>query len=90
MQIVDRGYWDDLIIDRLSGNLSRADEEQLDNWLNESERNRLYYSQMKDLWDSSGIVNDDFLFDYERAYELFRTRMASHSDCRRRNVRFGR
>lgn len=79
MQIVDRGYWDDLIIDRLSGNLSRADEEQLDNWLNESERNRLYYSQMKDLWDSSGIVNDDFLFDYERAYELFRTRMASPS-----------
>ncbi|WP_235848644.1 FecR family protein [Parabacteroides timonensis] len=77
MQIVDRGYWDDLIIDRLSGNLSKTDGELLDNWLDESEENRLYFSQMKDLWDSSGIVNEGFSFDYERAYELFRTRTAS-------------
>lgn len=50
IQITDRGYWDDLIIDRLSGNLSADDRARLEGWLDESEEHRQYYSQMKELW----------------------------------------
>ncbi len=54
------GYWDDLIIDRLSGNLSADDRARLERWLDESEEHRQYYSQMKELWDSSEVANPHF------------------------------
>lgn len=60
IRITDRGYWDDLIIDRLSGNLSADDRARLERWLDESEEHRQYYSQMKELWDSSEVANPHF------------------------------
>lgn len=62
IRITDRGYWDDLIIDRLSGNLSADDRARLERWLDESEEHRQYYSQMKELWDSSEVANPAFSF----------------------------
>lgn len=71
MQIVNKDYWDSLIIDCLSGNLSSSARVKLEHWLDESEEHRSYYAQMKELWDSSGVVNDHLLFDNERAYDFF-------------------
>ena len=75
IRITDRGYWDDLIIDRLSGNLSADDRARLEGWLDESEEHRQYYSQMKELWDSSEVANPHFLFDDEKAYILFQQKV---------------
>lgn len=76
MQIVNKEYWDSLIIDCLSGNLSQNARMELDRWLDESEEHRMYYHQIKDLWDSSGVADDLFLFDNEKAYKLFCMRRA--------------
>lgn len=75
IRITDRGYWDDLIIDRLSGNLSADDRARLERWLDESEEHRQYYSQMKELWDSSEVVNPHFLFDDEKCLHTFQQKV---------------
>lgn len=86
IRITDRGYWDDLIIDRLSGNLSADDRARLERWLDESEEHRQYYSQMKELWDSSEVANPHFLFDDEKAYILFSKRCASFAGIPRKRL----
>ena len=86
IRITDRGYWDDLIIDRLSGNLSADDRARLEGWLDESEEHRQYYSQMKELWDSSEVANPHFLFDDEKAYILFSKRCASFAGIPRKRL----
>ena len=77
MQIANKEYWDGLIIDCLSGDLSQKDRWKMERWLDDSEEHRSYYYQMKELWDSSGVMDDRFLFDYEKAYELFSMKAVS-------------
>lgn len=64
-------YWDTLIIDHLSDEISEKDSCLLNEWLAESLKHQSYLDGMKELWESSGIANPDLLFDYERAYSLF-------------------
>lgn len=70
-QIQNKEYWDILIIDCLSGNISEEGHRLFNDWLEESEENRAYFNQMKELWDSSGVLEDENMFDYEKAYSLF-------------------
>ena len=59
---------------------------RLERWLDESEEHRQYYSQMKELWDSSEVVNPHFLFDDEKAYILFSKRCASFAGIPRKRL----
>lgn len=74
-EIKNKEYWDTLIIDRLSGNISDEDSRFLDAWLEESGKHRSYFGGMKDLWDSSGAADPRLPFDYEKAYSLFLKRI---------------
>ena len=49
----------DLLIARFLGETASADEcRQLENWINETPENRVYFKQMKALWDSSYLAGD--------------------------------
>lgn len=70
-EIQNKEYWDTLIIDRLSDNISEKESSLLNEWLAESPKHQSYFDGMKELWESSGIADPDLPFDYERAYALF-------------------
>ncbi|RHU22265.1 DUF4974 domain-containing protein [Parabacteroides sp. TM07-1AC] len=79
-EIQNKEYWDTLIIDRLSDNISEEDNRKLDAWLDESAKHLSYFNQMKDLWDSSAVGDPELLFDYERGYSLFMKRVRGEKE----------
>ena len=79
IQIQNKEYWDNLIIDYLSGNITDKDQIILNKWLSESDKHHLYYESLKDIWNSSGIADNTLSFDYEKAFSLFEKRIRSLS-----------
>ncbi|WP_455628500.1 FecR family protein [Parabacteroides chinchillae] len=77
MQIRDKEYWDDLLIDCFSNDITDDNRAVLNKWLDESEKHRLYYESMKDIWNASSVADDQFPFDYEKAFILFERRIHS-------------
>ena len=51
-----------LIIKSLSGTLNENEKEQIDGWISSSERNELYYQELKNIWEvSNPPFNPDFI-----------------------------
>lgn len=65
----DNSRIDDLIIARLSGNSSSADDVELSKWMSESEENKQYYLTQREIWFSSGYAMEPF--DGAKAFEDF-------------------
>ena len=65
----DNSRIDDLIIARLSGNSSSADDVELFRWMSESDENKQYYLAQRELWFSSGYAMEPF--DGAKAFEDF-------------------
>lgn len=74
-EIRNKEYIDTLIIDCLSDSITEENVRALQAWINESEKHRLYFYGMKELWDSSVVANPVLTFNHERAYALFRKRL---------------
>lgn len=95
-KILNKEYWDTLIIDWLSDNILEKDAQTLKEWLKESKKHLSYFNQMKELWDSSTVADLDLPFDYEKAYSLFVNRIDERSSVapvfmsKRINVSFWR
>lgn len=71
IHINNKIYWDNLIIDYLSGHITREDISRLESWKKESKEHLIYFNEMKTLWDSSGMIDKNLPFDEEKAYLLF-------------------
>ncbi len=78
-QIENKNYWDNLIIDHLMQSISESDRVKLTAWVSESDEHRRYLYQMEELWNSSGITDERFPFDHEKAYALFERRIKRSS-----------
>ncbi|MBP3518299.1 MAG: DUF4974 domain-containing protein [Parabacteroides sp.] len=74
-EIQNKAYWDDLIIDHLSQNISKDDADRLKAWIGESDEHKRYLDKMRDLWDSSVVAAQGFPFDPDQAYLLFKRKI---------------
>lgn len=61
----------DWIIGYLTNSLTPEDMQSLQEWLNASEKNRKYFSDMQEVWIAASDETDDMDFNKERAYQLF-------------------
>ena len=74
-KIKDKGYWDTLIIDLLSDNISDKESQKLAVWIGASTNHLQYFNQMKELWNSTAVADPNLPFDYKKAYSLFAKRV---------------
>lgn len=79
-QIQNKEYWDNLIIDYLSQNISEDDKNMLMAWVGESDEHKEYLDWMKDLWDSSIVIGDKLPFNSDKAYLLFERKIRGNVD----------
>lgn len=68
-------YWVNLLIDYLTGKITTEEEVVLLEWIERSEENKLYYTQLKEIWVSSQIGNPHTPFHKEKAFRMFRERV---------------
>ena len=61
----------DWIVGYLTNSLTPEEMQSLQNWLNVSEENRMYFSEMQEVWIAASDEADEQHFDKERAYQLF-------------------
>lgn len=77
---------DSLIINVLGGVANAGDEETLGQWMAQSSANRQYYTQIRDIWESTNA--DVTSFDKERAFRRFQMRVASRAFSEKKTGRF--
>lgn len=68
-------YWINLLIDYLTGRITAEEQTLLFEWIDKSEENRLCYTQLKEIWISSGLGNPDSPFHKEKAFRMFKERV---------------
>lgn len=61
----------DWIIGYLTNSLTAEEIQSLQEWLNASEENRTYFSDMQEVWMAASDETDEMDFNKERAYQLF-------------------
>lgn len=79
---------DELITSYLSGEADKASLDELKRWSMESEANRIYLRNRLEIWFASGVVAEEAFFDAEKAFGLFRQRVARHERERARRRSF--
>lgn len=72
----------DWIIGYLTQSLTPDESQLLHEWLDASEENRKYFSDMQEIWLAAYSENDDVRFDKEKAYRLFLKRTKSAGNRR--------
>ena len=65
----------DLIATYLTKGSQENSDEEFNNWLAKSEDNRIYFNEIKKLWDSMEMANANPHYDAIRAYEFFKYRI---------------
>lgn len=68
-------YWTNLLIDFLTGKITAEEQTLLFKWIEQSEENRLYYTQLKSIWISSGMGNPNSSFHKEKAFQMFKEKV---------------
>lgn len=68
-------YGLNLIINHLTGNLPDSPDGEFERWLAGSEENRIYYSEIKKLWDAMETADANPRYDSLRASQLFKSRI---------------
>ena len=61
----------DWIIGYLTNSLTQEEMQLLQDWLNISEENRKYFSDMQEVWIAASDEADGLNFNKEQAYQLF-------------------
>ncbi|WP_336617034.1 FecR family protein [Bacteroides acidifaciens] len=61
----------DWITGYLTNSLTPEEMQSLQEWLNTSEENRKYFSDMQEVWIAASDEADNIVFNKERAYQLF-------------------
>ena len=61
----------DWITGYLTNSLTPEETQSLQEWLNASEENRKYFSDMQEVWIAASDEADNIVFNKERAYQLF-------------------
>lgn len=61
----------DWITGYLTNSLTPEEMQSLQEWLNASEENRKYFSDMQEVWIAASDEADNIVFNKERAYQLF-------------------
>ena len=61
----------DWIIGYLTNSLTQEEMQLLQDWLNISEENRKYFSDMQEVWIAASDEADELNFNKEQAYQLF-------------------
>ena len=78
---------DDLILDYLSHDINEEKEKELFAWIAESEANRRYFEQWKEIWESSSVIGEMNNFDSRRGFRKFLMARESIDAYRRRKPR---
>ncbi len=68
-------YWINLLIDFLAGKITAEEKVLLFKWIDESDENKHCYTQLREIWVSSGIGNPSTPFQKEKAFLLFKERV---------------
>lgn len=66
---------DQLIAEYLSGSLTADAFQELKNWSQQSDENRMYVRNQIEVWFSSGVTAKDKVFDKEEAFARFQKRI---------------
>ena len=69
---------DELIAAFLSRGLDKEAREELEAWISASEDNRRYLMQQQEIWFSAVQEEERTRYDADRAFEVFRQRVAEH------------
>ncbi|WP_418698701.1 FecR family protein [Bacteroides sp.] len=79
---------DELIASYLSGKLDKEALVELKRWSMESEANRAYVRNQLEIWFSSGVLGDGTSFSKDKAFDLFKQRMAKAEEEQKQVRRF--
>lgn len=74
-----REYWLNFIIDRLTKSISAESDLRLQQWIQMSDENALYYKRMEQLWDAMDIVNEEEHYNSTHAFLFFKQRVQRES-----------
>lgn len=66
---------DEWISDELSGDISAEDQKKLSEWICSSEENRRYFLRQQEIWFSCMDESEKDLYDKQRAFEAFQSRI---------------
>lgn len=81
-------YIDSIIIDFLTNQASESSVNDLNEWLSESEANRKYFSEYKEIWFSSIVGMDEYKYNSNKAFTQFQERKTLASSCKFRHLLF--
>lgn len=88
MQLEERTEIDELITQYLSGTLDKESFAELKQWSSESESNRKYVRSKLEIWFSSGVANNTTYFNEDKAFVLFKRRIANADKKKQQMFRF--
>lgn len=88
MQLEEHTDIDLLITRYLSGKLDKESFAELKRWSLESESNRKYVRNKLEVWFSSGAADTAVRFDKDKAFSLFRQRVAGAEKKQKQILRF--
>lgn len=66
---------DSLIVRSLEGDLSPAEQEELQSWLEEDDANRRYYGELQKTWDLTATADADITPDIESNWASFNSKL---------------
>src|SRR5688572_22392143 len=76
-----------LIAKKLSGELTPAEEKQFEHWISSDVQNRALFNEAEKIWETSGILNRDFMPDTVQAWEKIQSRIAAPKVIRMQSSR---
>lgn len=62
------------LVSYLTGNLSKKNEEKVEQWLTMSNENMMLFDDFKQVWDATAVTNDPCLIDIDKTWEDFKSR----------------
>jgi len=63
-----------LLVSYLTGNCSKGEQKQVEDWLSESPQNKEIMEEYRTVWSSSGLNDSDCLINLDRAWNEFKAR----------------
>lgn len=76
-------YFDELVTTYLAEGLEAGQLKELEEWIAASPENEKYFMQRQELWFSAVDESEHHLYNKEKAFELFQSKVAKHRDTNR-------
>lgn len=84
----EKEYYLGLMIDHLTGSISKTSQQDLDAWIELSHSNKEYFNEIKSTWKSVGFIRTDKRFDEKEAYHIFEGAIIEKRNMLRRMLRY--